>query len=172
MTAAARCTTRISASRRWISGLRPAAGTSTELRLRSVHGVRPGARMSLTDQVMRRAQGKRNTMRAYKRLMLVPALMGSLCCAQDGQAQKPACNAENHGMLWPEHISGHDQVPVEMCSVHLWKYKWRPLTVDVSDLVKGARSRASKGTLAAAARPASTPPPSAESAPAAEPSPR
>jgi hypothetical protein len=76
--------------------------------------------------------------------MLVPVLMGISCWAQDDQAQKPVCNAENHGMLWPAQISGHDHVPVEMCSVHLWKYKWRQLTVDVSDLVKSAKPHQSK----------------------------
>jgi hypothetical protein len=104
--------------------------------------------------------------------MLVPALMGSLCWAQDGQAQKPVCNAENHGLLWPEHIAGHDPVPVEMCSVHLWKYKWRPLTVHISALVKEARPHASKGTLASAANPVSMPAPPAESAKEAEPTAR
>ena len=53
------------------------------------------------------------------RLMLVPVLMGISCWAQDDEAQKPVCNSENHGMFWPTHISGHDHVPVEMCSVHL-----------------------------------------------------
>jgi hypothetical protein len=108
---------------------------------------------------------------ANKRLMLVPVLMSVSCWAQDDQAQKPVCNSENHGMLWPANISSRDHVPVEMCSVHLWKYKWRPLTVDVSDFVKGAKPRPSKGALASASTPASTPPPlSAEPAPDPEPS--
>jgi hypothetical protein len=106
-------------------------------------------------------------------LLLVPVLVGTLGWAQDTETQKPVCNSENHGMLWPEHISGHDQVPIEMCSVHLWKYKWRSLTVDVSALVKGAKPRPSKGTLASAAGPTSTPPPlPAELAPDTEQSPR
>ena len=82
--------------------------------------------------------------------MLVPVLMGILCWAQDDPAQKPICNAETHGMLWPAHISGHDRVPIEMCSVKLWKFKWHQLTVDVSDLVKGAKPRQSDSTVASA----------------------
>jgi len=82
--------------------------------------------------------------------MLVTVLIGVSCWAQDEPAQKPVCNAENHGMLWPARISGHDHVPIEMCSVHLWKFKWRQLTVDVSDLVKGAKPRQSNSTLASA----------------------
>ena len=108
-------------------------------------------------------------MRAFKRLILVPVLIGISCWAQDDQAQKPACNAQNHGTLWPEHISGHDHVPIEMCSVRLWKYKWRLLTIDVSDLVKGAKPRHSKGTLASAStRTSAAPPLSVKPAPDAE----
>ena len=100
------------------------------------------------------------------RLMLVPVLMGISCWAQGGQAQKPVCNTENRGMLWPVHISGHDRVPVEMCSVHLWKYKWRPLTVDVSDLVKSAKPRQGEPALTSATIPIPAPPPvTAEPAP-------
>jgi len=100
------------------------------------------------------------------RLMLVPVLMGISCWAQDDEAQKPVCNSENHGMFWPTHISGHDHVPVEMCSVHLWKYKWRPLTVDVSDFVKSAKPRQGKPALTSATIPTPAPPPvTAEPAP-------
>jgi hypothetical protein len=106
---------------------------------------------------------------ANRWLILVPVLIGVSCWAQDDPAQKPVCNAENHGMLWPAHISGHDHGPIEMCSVHLWKFKWHQLTVDVSDLVKGAKPRQSSSTSASASTPTSAPPPlSVEPAPDVE----
>jgi hypothetical protein len=101
-------------------------------------------------------------MRAFTRLTMVPVLMGISCWAQEAQTQKPVCNSENRGMTWPERISGHDHVPVEICSVHFRKYKWRPITVDVSDFVKGPKPRKGNGTVASASTPA---PPPAEPAP-------
>jgi hypothetical protein len=83
---------------------------------------------------------------ANKWVVLVPVLLAVSCWAQDDQAQKPVCNSENRGMTWPERISGHDHVPVEMCSVKSKKYQWRPLTVDFSDLLKGARPHQSKNS--------------------------
>jgi hypothetical protein len=41
-------------------------------------------------------------------------------------------------------------VPVEMCSVKSRKYQWRPLTVDFSDLLKGAKPHQNKSSLASA----------------------
>jgi len=100
-------------------------------------------------------------MSANRWLLLVPVLMAVSCWAQDDQAQKPVCNEENRGMLWPERISG-DHVPVEMCSLKSKKYQWRPLTVDFSELLKSAKSRHGKGPLAAASAQDSMPPPDAE----------
>lgn len=85
---------------------------------------------------------------ANKWLVVVPVLMAVSCWAQDDEAQKPVCNSENRGMTWPERISGHDHVPVELCSVKSKKYQWRPLTVDYSDLVKGAKPHPSKAPSA------------------------
>ena len=81
---------------------------------------------------------------ANKWLVLVPVLMAVSCWAQDDTEQKPVCNSENRGMTWPERISGHDHVSVELCSVKSKKYQWRPLTVDYSDLVKSAKPHLSK----------------------------
>ena len=111
-------------------------------------------------------------MSAMRWLLLLPVLMGVSCWAQDEPAQKPVCNAHNRGMLWPPHISGHDRVPVEICSGKLLRYRWRALTVDVSDLVKGAQPEGSRDRSAARAESAGAAPASQKPTPEAEPAAR
>src|SRR5947208_14909914 len=66
--------------------------------------------------------------------------------------QKPACNAANHGRFWPEAANASKEAAhqlshngeLEMCSVVVWKYQWRKLTVNVKDLPRKKSSRAAK----------------------------
>jgi len=108
----------------------------------SVHGASHGVRIRLRIKLCAVHGGDLDAMPVSKWLVLV--LIAVSCWAQDDQAQKPVCNSQNRGMLWPERISGHDRVPVEMCSVKSRKYQWRPLTVDFSDLLKVAKPHPSK----------------------------
>jgi hypothetical protein len=69
-------------------------------------------------------------------------LLCGLVCFADETA-KPPCNAQNIGDLWPEQVNsdarrkGCEQVFV--CSPAEWKYRWKPVTVHVSQLGKGPK---------------------------------
>jgi hypothetical protein len=55
--------------------------------------------------------------------------------AEDSPPAKPACNEKTRGKLWPKRAGRHSAVsPIEMCAMHLWRYRWEQLTVDVSQL--------------------------------------
>jgi hypothetical protein len=56
------------------------------------------------------------------------------CYAQSAAPAKPVCNAHTRGKLWPEKTSRGADVPIEICAPKRWKYAWRQLTVDVSQL--------------------------------------
>lgn len=73
---------------------------------------------------------------AFLRLLLISAVTLLGCAAQQSEKPKPPCNARNRGQLWPEPKDRDACHPVEMCTEHRWKYRWQPLTVDVSQLSK------------------------------------
>jgi hypothetical protein len=84
-------------------------------------------------------------------------LFGVMCPAAE-QAPKPACNAKNHGLFWPEEVnSSHDAErllfqsgELEMCSLVVWKYKWEHLSVNARDVAEETHPFASKPGKAAA----------------------
>ena len=94
-------------------------------------------------------------------------LLSAIAVAEE---QKPACTAANHGRFWPEEANNSAQAAhqlshsgeLEMCSVVVWKYQWRKLTVNVRDLPRKKSSRALKAESgkppAGAASPAVTEP--------------
>ncbi len=51
-------------------------------------------------------------------------------------AEKPVCNAANHGRLWPEGTYRPQGKSLEVCTRKVWKYRWQSLTVDVAELKK------------------------------------
>lgn len=57
-------------------------------------------------------------------------------------AERPACNAETSGAIWPRTV--HAGVPMEVCTLRVWKYRWTPVTVSYPDLVREADSRRGK----------------------------
>lgn len=73
------------------------------------------------------------------RWILVPSLM--LGCMWAQAPQKPRCNAQHSGELWPPHPASGSCRPIEMCTLNVWKYRWEPLTVHVSQLAKDPRRR-------------------------------
>ena len=89
-------------------------------------------------------------------------LLSAIAVAEE---QKPACNAANHGRFWPEEANNSAQAAhqlshsgeLEMCSVVVWKYQWRKLTVNVRDLprkksARDARAESRKASAAAASQ--------------------
>jgi hypothetical protein len=68
--------------------------------------------------------------------LAIPLLMAFSCYAQNPPpAEKPACNAENRGKIWPEKAARHSATaPIELCSMRFWRYRWQQLTVDISHL--------------------------------------
>jgi hypothetical protein len=73
------------------------------------------------------------------RLLLISAV--SLVCCFAQQPDKPVCNKKNQGALWPAPGEADACHPVEMCSLDVWKYRWEPVTVDVSQLAKDRKRR-------------------------------
>lgn len=79
------------------------------------------------------------------RTVALLVVLGAVCFA--GEVGKPACNAENHGRLWPEAANASPDAArllsrsgeLEMCSLVVWKYRWERLSVNVRDLEKRAR---------------------------------
>ena len=76
-------------------------------------------------------------------------LLSAIAVAEE---QKPACTAANHGRFWPEEANTSAEAAhqlshrgeLEMCSVVVWKYQWRKLTVNVRDLPRKKSARAAK----------------------------
>jgi hypothetical protein len=63
-------------------------------------------------------------------LMLVAATVSVAAEQKD----KPVCDARSRGTLWPENTTRGAGVPVEICAMKGWHYRWQQLTVDVSQL--------------------------------------
>jgi hypothetical protein len=102
-------------------------------------------------------------MRAILR-MSISLLITLFCYAESPPATKPACNAHTRGTLWPENAGRHSVAgPVEMCSMHRWKYRWEQVTVDVSQLRANAtRQKAPASSMVADAGKAVSPPEASE----------
>jgi hypothetical protein len=73
------------------------------------------------------------------RWMLVPML--ALGALMGGEPQKPVCNAQNRGRLWPEGAARGTCRSVEICTVDVWKYRWEPVTISVSQLSRGTKRK-------------------------------
>lgn len=53
--------------------------------------------------------------------------------------QKPACNAQTRGELWPPRGVRDPSHAAEMCVLEVWKYRWEQVTVPVPRSVKDSR---------------------------------
>ncbi len=60
---------------------------------------------------------------------------------------KPECSAQTEHMLWPEKSERRSGGLVEICVGKHLKYRWQPLTVDISEL-KGKAKAAAAGNQA------------------------
>jgi hypothetical protein len=70
-------------------------------------------------------------------------------CAWAGEPEKPRCNAQHRGELWPATATPGSDQSLQMCTLDVWKYRWEPVTVSVSQLSKERkREKASKANEA------------------------
>jgi len=79
--------------------------------------------------------------------LVIPILLAASCCASGAEPAEPACNAQTRGELWPENARVFG-TPIEICSKAHRKYRWRQLTVDVSQLKGAPRRKPVIATLA------------------------
>jgi hypothetical protein len=96
--------------------------------------------------------------------LLIPMLLAVSGCAPGAEPAKPVCNAQTQGDLWPEKADRLPGVSIEICSKTNWKYRWRQLTVDVSQLKGAAHRKPGTATLATVTRTAAAAPESSEPA--------
>ena len=79
-----------------------------------------------------------------KRLILCVLVAASGLAEQPQVPRKAACNAATRGKFWPEAANGDPQTArklsqcgsLELCTVSNWRYKWRPVAVNVRQLGK------------------------------------
>jgi hypothetical protein len=84
--------------------------------------------------------------------MALITLFGAMSFA--GQDGKPACNAKLQGHFWPEQANWDREAArqlyqtgeLEMCSMAMWRYRWKHISVNVRDLAKGHHTGASEST--------------------------
>ena len=89
------------------------------------------------------------------RLAALAALLSGLCFAQ--QDGRPRCTAKLRGRFWPEAANSDGKLlstlarsgQLEMCVVRVWKHRWEPLTVNVTQLGKEREQKAAKDRAAA-----------------------
>lgn len=74
------------------------------------------------------------------RLVLIPVCLGAACFAEEATPAKPECNAENLHKIWPEKTNWRPDVPIEICVEKHLRYRWQPMTVNISDLRVQAKS--------------------------------
>jgi hypothetical protein len=67
-------------------------------------------------------------------------LLAGLLASEEGQ--KPACSAGNRGEVWPQREHRNSCTAIEVCSyVKKHRYRWIPVTVNVSRLPKDPAKR-------------------------------
>jgi hypothetical protein len=75
------------------------------------------------------------------RWILISAVVLGCGMGQQTGTPKPRCNASNRGSLWPPVHERDACHPVELCTLEVWKYRWVPVTVSVSQLAKDSKHR-------------------------------
>ena len=76
------------------------------------------------------------------RWLLIPTATLACCFAQ--QPEKPVCNVQNRGKIWPERNARTAGTEIQMCTLNVWKYRSETVTVPVSQLAKDPK----RGTAA------------------------
>jgi hypothetical protein len=62
--------------------------------------------------------------------------------------ERPVCNGGNVGQVWPEKRDRGPCTQIEVCSYGKLRYRWRALTVNVSQLPKNPKRRGNCETRA------------------------
>jgi len=73
------------------------------------------------------------------RLLLIPVLV-QLCGAAQ-PAERPPCNAKNHGAIWRDENAQTGCNQIQVCTLNVWRYRWEAATVPISQLSKDSRRR-------------------------------
>ena len=68
-------------------------------------------------------------------------LAGVIACAFAEQPERPPCNKQNRGMVWPEPRTQNTCTEVQVCTRAVRKYRWESVTVHVSQLPKDPKQR-------------------------------
>jgi hypothetical protein len=80
--------------------------------------------------------------------MKLIAVLSLICTAGlAGESERPVCNAKTRGQFWPAEANGSrdatralaQQGGLQMCTFGTWKYKWKPMSVNVRDLAREKR---------------------------------
>jgi hypothetical protein len=72
--------------------------------------------------------------------LLIPILMAASCYGQEPVKEKrPACNKQNHGILWTQKTTNHSRAATQVCALDVWRYHWQSITVDYSELLKRSK---------------------------------
>lgn len=68
------------------------------------------------------------------RLLCIPVLAAVPLAAE--KAPKPVCSEANQGQIWVERSGSGHPLRTEVCSLHVWRYRWTQVTVHASQLMK------------------------------------
>jgi hypothetical protein len=88
--------------------------------------------------------------------LLIQILIIASCYGQEPVKEKrPACNKQNHGMLWSEKTT--NRAATQVCALDVWRYHWQSITVDYSELLKRSKSKEPEKDLEATGPSMATP---------------
>lgn len=76
------------------------------------------------------------------RLLCIPVLVAAPLAAE--QASKPACTQATQGQVWTDRSGSGRPLRTEVCSLHVWRYRWTQVTVHASQLMKKSKENKSK----------------------------
>lgn len=76
------------------------------------------------------------------RMLCIPVLAAVPLAAE--QAPKPACSEANQGQVWVERSDSGRPIRTEVCTLHVWRYRWTQVTVHASQLAKKQKENPSK----------------------------
>jgi len=75
-------------------------------------------------------------------LLCIPVLVVVPLAAE--QAAKPACTQATQGHVWIERSDSGRPIRTEVCSLHVWRYRWTQVTVHASQLGHKPKENKSK----------------------------
>ena len=73
-----------------------------------------------------------------RRLLLIPVLAVVQLGAEEGK--RPPCTEATQGRVWVERSVQGRLVRTEVCSLEVWRYRWKQVTVQASELAKKGKA--------------------------------